>query len=240
MSAKILASRGFVAVVEVVYLLALFVVAFVYLTDPAGAFHATWDKLAPFPVGVLWFGALGAVIISLSGVFDHRQDWDPGWNLWHFTRPLIGVSLAVISWVIFQAGILAVGSQIPNQQSGTPTNLLFYLIAFVVGYREDVFRSLIKRVADVILTPAGGAAAVPPPVIVGLNPPTGAAGQRVTIAGSGLAAATGVAFGANAGLNFQADSDAQVSVSAPPGTGSVSVTVATRAGSVKAGEFTYS
>ncbi len=157
--------RGFIVAVEVVYLLLLFALALIYLTDVAGPSHLSLPaSFGPLPVGVPWFGALGAVIISLSGAFDHRQDWDPSWNLWHVTRPLIGISLAVISWLIFQAGILAVGSSPappssasnPASAVATPTNLLFYLIAFVVGYREQVFRELIKRVADVILSPANG------------------------------------------------------------------------------------
>ncbi len=164
--------RGFVALVEVIYLLVLFALALLYLT-PLGAKLgiALPSSFGPLPVGVVWFGALGAVIISLSGVFDHRTDWDPGWAIWHFTRPLIGISLAIIAWLTFQAGILAVGSVPMSPAPGgaaqavtAPTNLLYYLIAFIVGYREQVFRELIKRVSDVILMPssngsAGGAGA---------------------------------------------------------------------------------
>jgi len=31
------------------------------------------------PVGVPWFGAVGAVLISLTGVFAHEHDWDPNY-----------------------------------------------------------------------------------------------------------------------------------------------------------------
>ncbi|HVN69277.1 MAG TPA: IPT/TIG domain-containing protein [Candidatus Binatia bacterium] len=259
---KFTGSRGFVVLVEVIYLIALFGLALYYIFDPTNWARTTWERLAPLPIGVLWFGALGSVIISLSGAFDHRQDWDPSWNLWHFTRPLVGVSLAIISWLIFQAAILGVGSQIPNPTAATPTNLLFYLIAFVVGYREDVFRSLIKRVADVIMMPGNVAAApsaasgapaaaashapapagthaLPPPIVVALSPPAGAPGQRVTIAGIGLGGTTGVRFGSNAALNFTTDSDAQVTATTPSGSGSVDVTLTTRNGSIDAGQFTY-
>jgi hypothetical protein len=97
---------------------------------------------------------------------------------------LIGISLAIIAWLTFQAGILAVGSTASVPAASTvasqvtaPTNYLFYLIAFVVGYREQVFRQLIKRVADVILAPGDnqppvGAAL---PLISALNPTNGRA-----------------------------------------------------------------
>src|SRR5579863_3242385 len=110
----LVAKRGFVVFVEVVYLLGLFAIAVYYIESPNSWLHEILPSTpGSLPAGVLWFGALGAVIISLSGTFDHRNDWDPTWNLWHFTRPLIGMSLAIIAWLTFQAGILAVGSTPP-------------------------------------------------------------------------------------------------------------------------------
>jgi IPT/TIG domain len=232
--------RGFVALVEVLYLLLLFALAVIYLTPSlAASLHVMLPTaFGPLPAGVPWFGALGAVIISLSGVFDHRTDWDPTWALWHFTRPLIGISLAVIAWLTFQAGILAVGS-VPGKSGATP-DLLYYLIAFVVGYREQVFRELIKRVSDVILTPAGGSE--PAPVISGLNPPRGrtAGGDTVTITGSGLSGTTAVTFGHAPAAAVRVESDAEIAATTPPGNaGPVNVTVTTGNGSATAGPFTY-
>src|SRR5215470_18138495 len=33
------------------------------------------DSFIAVPVGVPWFGAVGAVLISLTGVFAHEHDW---------------------------------------------------------------------------------------------------------------------------------------------------------------------
>ncbi|HEX3456536.1 MAG TPA: IPT/TIG domain-containing protein [Candidatus Baltobacteraceae bacterium] len=244
--------RGSVALVEVLYLLILFALALLYLTPLGAAAHVTLpSSFGPLPVGVPWFGALGAVIISLSGAFDHRTDWDPTWALWHFTRPLIGVSLAIIAWLTFQAGILAVGSVPsapapnplnPGHDVTAPTNLLYYLIAFVVGYREQVFRELIKRVSDVILTPSGGAAAAATPVISALSPASGSAtgGDTVAITGSGFSGTTSVTFGNAAAPAVRVASDTEVSVTTPPGrAGRVSVRLTTGSGSATGGPFTY-
>jgi IPT/TIG domain len=224
---------------EVVYLLFLLAIGLIYVTDLHKLLPFPLpDSFGPIPIGVPWYGALGAVIISLSGMVDHRKDWDPSLIFWHLTRPLIGASLAIISVLIFQAGILAVAS-IPTSSKGVPPNLLYYLIAFVVGYREEIFRDLIKRLADVILTPGGGA---PPPAISVLKPPSGkvAGGDKVTITGSGFTGTTSVKFGPTLATNFQVDSDGQITATTPPGTaGTVSVTVTTKAGSVTGGEFTY-
>jgi hypothetical protein len=244
--------RGFVVLVEILYLLVLFALAVVYLTNLRSALpFALPDSFGPLPVGVPWFGALGAVIISLSGAFDHRADWDPSWNLWHFTRPLIGISLAIVAWLTFQAGILAVGSAPASPATApasgaaaltAPANLLYYLIAFVVGYREAVFRELIKRVADVILTPATPAGAPAPLAISALRPTSGrtAGGDTVTILGSGLAATTAVTFGTKPASTIAVASDAQIAATSPPGAaGPVTVTVSTATASVTAGAFTY-
>lgn len=232
---------GFVLLAEIFYLLVLFVVALVYLTDRHKLLSFTLpDSFGPLAIGVPWFGALGAVMISLSGIFDHRNDWDPSMKYWHFTRPLVGSALAIISVLIFQAGILAVGAS-PTPPTGVtaPANLLYYLIAFLVGYREETFRELIKRLTDVILTPGGGA---PPPVITVLNPPRGGVvgGDKVTIMGSGFTGTTSVKFGPTPARNIQVDSDGQITAVTPPGApGKVSVTITTKAGSVTGGEFTY-
>ncbi|HEY6485245.1 MAG TPA: IPT/TIG domain-containing protein [Candidatus Cybelea sp.] len=243
--------RAFVACVEIFYLLVLFALALLYFPPVGPALHVSLPaSFGSLPVGVPWFGALGAVIISLSGVFDHRNDWDPTWALWHFTRPLIGISLAIIAWLTFQAGILAVGS-VPGPPGGAtatqavtaPTNLLYYLIAFVVGYREAVFRELIKRVSDVILTPSGGAGAgSAPPVVTSLKPASGhiLGGDEVTISGSSLSGTTGVTFGGIAAPAVRINSDVEISVTTPPGgLGPVTVTVTTSAGKANCGPFTY-
>ncbi len=231
--------RAFVAAAELVYLLVLFALAVLYLT-PWGASLNLPDRFGPLPVGVPWFGALGSVIISLSGVFDHRDDWDPTWTLWHLTRPLIGISLAIVAWLTFQAGILAVGS-VPGASNAAPPNILYYLIAFIVGYREQVFRELIKRVSDVILMPSSGAGPSQP-TISGVNPASGraAGGDTVTISGTGLSGTTAVTFGSAAAPNVRVASDAEVSVTTPPGSaGTVNVTLTTNAGSATGGPFTY-
>lgn len=149
----------------------------------------------------------------------------------------MGMSLAIIAWAIFQSGILAVGSAAKTGASpAAPTNLLFYIIAFVVGYREEVFRALIKRVADVILTPGGSPTG---PTVTGMHPTSGALGQIITITGSGLSGTTQVKFGPTPATNLNVTSDYNISATAPAGNGTVAVTVTTASGRATAGSFTY-
>ncbi len=127
-------SRTAIFFIQIGYLIALGAFAICYRVhwiDPRR------DFFGPVPLLVPWFGAVGAVLLSLTGVFDNRgRAWRPEYCFWHWSRPLVGVIVATVSILIFQSGILAVGGQLPSHTATTATakNLLYYVIAFVVGY----------------------------------------------------------------------------------------------------------
>jgi hypothetical protein len=172
------------------------------------------DPLGPIPIGAVWFGALGAVLISLNGIIDHAHDWDPSFDLWHLSRPLMGAALAVIGVIMLQAGILAVGAT-PSTGS-VPKDLLYYLVAFLIGYREETFRELIKRLVDLVLKPAGQAEAKAMPTITEVQPSKASVAGHVpvVITGAGLSRATSVLFGSRP-AEFHVDSDARVTAQLP-------------------------
>jgi len=108
------------------------------------------------PVGVPWFGALGAVTVSLYGVFRHIDEWQPKWNPWHIARPLVGAVLGMIAFfIIFGIAETTTADTARVAGATTPGLILYYVVAFVAGYREDSFRDLIRRTADVLLKPSG-------------------------------------------------------------------------------------
>ena len=188
-------------------------------------------KLKILPTAVLWYGALGGVLISLVGVHEHRYDWDPRHWTWYVARPFVGAFVAVIAVLAFQSGVLAIGlDPTKDAVAAVPQDLFYYLLAFVTGYREDAFRSLIKRVADVLLTSRESA---PPPMITAVVPDHGPAGTPVSIRGSGLRTVQVVRFG---GVNttFTMASDAQIDTTIPElsASGSIDVSVATQETSI--------
>jgi hypothetical protein len=194
------------------------------------------DSLGSVPLGVVWFGALGAVLISLTGIVEHAHDWDPSLALWHLSRPVVGASLAVVGVLILQAGILAAGST-PTNPPAISKNLLYYLVAFLVGYREETFRELIKRLVDLIFVPARARTA-PTIALVAPNTAAAAGGVPVVISGSGFTGATAVAFGSTSAA-FHVDSDSQLTAQLPAGTaGQVMVTVKGKTGTATA-SFLY-
>ncbi len=103
-----------------------------------------------------------------------------------------------------------------------------------------------------VSTPAGTSAAAgadrftyvaPPPVVTAVSPARGstAGGTTVTISGTGLSGATSVSFG-GAGATISADSATQITVTSPPGTGTVDITVTAPGGIsavTTADKFTY-
>ncbi len=87
--------------------------------------------------------------------------------------------------------------------------------------------------------PSDGTAA---PVVSGLDPSSGSVGDTVTIAGQGFTGATSVGFGDTSVPSMTVDSDTQITVTVPTGSGNVPVTVTTPAGSnapSPAAEFSY-
>jgi hypothetical protein len=231
-------SQGTVFGVQVIYLTILAALAIAYFSDRS--LIGLPDSLGPISLAVPWFGALGAVLISVVGLTQHRHDWDPTYRFWHWSRPLLGASFGSISVLVFQAGILAVGSTPTAPPQNIPRNLLYYVIAFVVGYREETFRELIKRLTDIIFspgpTPGAGLA------ISSMAPQSGpaAGGTVVTVLGTGLTDTDSVRFGVTPG-GFKIAGDSQVTVTSPAGQAgtSVNVVVATKSSAVAAGSFAY-
>ena len=66
----------------------------------------------------------------------------------HIARPLAGAVFGVVAYLIFVVVIDATGAT--ANRSGT---LVYDVVAFLVGYREDTFRQLIIRATDLLLAP---------------------------------------------------------------------------------------
>ncbi|HEV7426161.1 MAG TPA: hypothetical protein VGQ46_07310 [Thermoanaerobaculia bacterium] len=146
-------SRRAMFLVQMGWLIFLGTLALVRIIAPPSKIGLP-DMIGSLPIAVVWFGAMGAVLISLTGIVEHAKDWDVSFVLWHLSRPLMGGSLAIVAVLIMQAGILAVGTTLAGAQPSTPKYILYYLVAFLVGYREETFREMIKRLVDLIFTPA--------------------------------------------------------------------------------------
>jgi IPT/TIG domain-containing protein len=245
-------SRGGVFFLQLLYLAALGALAGMYFSDVL--IHRT--VLGTLPIAVPWWGALGAVMLSLTGVFENRRNWLKSYAYWHISRPFVGVAFASFAVLAFQAGVLAVGSNTnPSPGSTTaatavtnPKYLFYYLVAFIVGYREETARALVKRVGDVIIGPGAATTTTPgstdtttasAPSITNLEPATGPADTSVTVTGTGMSQVDGVTV-AGAEVAFKAPSDTMLTFTIPGnGGGAVPVILALKDGTTLTTEFTY-
>lgn len=139
---------------SVVYALLAFVILVLYQLNLLGIGGVKFS----IPPAIPWFGAVGAITISLQAVFERRGDkWDSTFNYWHLGRPLIGAVLGIMSFLILSVIVALAGSTPPSADNApNVVNVtIFEVLAFIVGYREETFRHLLKRVTDLILQPAG-------------------------------------------------------------------------------------
>jgi RsiW-degrading membrane proteinase PrsW (M82 family) len=109
------------------------------------------DDVGPIPISVIWWGALGGITISLTGVFRHPTDWDNAYNLWHFARPIMGAVAGSVGYLVFISVIHSTGASTPSHS--VVGSAVFDLVAFLIGYREEVFRELLRRAVDILLSP---------------------------------------------------------------------------------------
>ncbi len=93
------------------------------------------------------------------------------------------------------------------------------------------------------LVVAGSSVAADPPVVLSINPTSGAAGTSVVITGSNFTAATAIAFGPASAPTFVVNSDTSITAIAPPAVDTVDVIVVTPSGvsgTTPVDRFTYS
>jgi hypothetical protein len=171
-----------------------------------------------------WFGALGGVIISLKGVYEHSsgtEGWDGSYNLWHLGRPVSG-AIAGLMTVILLMVINSGGNSDANLS--TP---VVYAAAFIFGTQERRFFNLLYEVARLVVQ-------VPEEVKAGLaltdvQPFEGSAGSVIVITGQGIEADATVKLGAATVEKLVVSSDGRTAagiIPAPPaGAGIVDVSV---------------
>jgi hypothetical protein len=116
--------------------------------------HDLGDPLAGFlPLIVPWAGALGGVTKSLFGVARYTADWDPKWNLWHALRPILGAASGVVAFLIVAVVLkTANGAEVEAIVISPESLALFFVIAFVVGFKDKYFLELLSKVAGVLFS----------------------------------------------------------------------------------------
>lgn len=127
-----------------VVLVALFVT---YASWHAFRSHAP-TNLGPLPVGVVWFGATGAVISGVRGTFLHNAAWQHSYDYWYYSRPLFGAVTGSIGGLIYWVTL-----RLGSTSAVTVDRTTFYVVAFILGFADNAFMELLSNLTDVIIKP---------------------------------------------------------------------------------------
>lgn len=153
------------SVVRVAIAWLLCLLAFVSIYEVSDPFRDLFPShLGRLPVGVVWFGAIGGSLASLTGIFWHHRTWDHGYDLWHKLRPVTGLVmgslgaffLLVTTETATATGGAAGASHVSGAAPGSPLAInpdIYYVAAFLTGFAEAAFRALVKRLTDTIVGP---------------------------------------------------------------------------------------
>lgn len=127
------------------------------------------DRLPAVVAGVMplivpWGGALGGVCIGIVGVTAHWSRWGNSpnppsrqalrWNGWYLARLPLGAAFGTVASLIVVLILGTVGTTDDGKIDVSPIgSATLFVIAFIVGYQQDVFRRLVERVVEVLLGP---------------------------------------------------------------------------------------
>lgn len=128
-------------VLELTYLLALLGAAVLY-SNWDGLQDAVSNQLGPVPIAVPWWGAVGGATISLTGIFRNSTSWSNSYERWHVARPVLGATVGTVGYLMFVVVLRTTGAE--PQANNLASSATADVVAFLVGYREDLFRDLLK------------------------------------------------------------------------------------------------
>ncbi|MFC0682798.1 hypothetical protein ACFFGH_33620 [Lysobacter korlensis] len=169
---------GFILSILLLELVALIILFLAYLARGIDRAVLPLAIAGVLPIVVPWGGALGGVTKAIVGLSSYWRNFGPAgpstqskrFNAWYLVRLPIGAiygSVAALIVVLFLETVdPASDANIDTSARGSAT---LFVVAFVVGYKQDVFAQLISRVTDVLLGPGNTSAEGTGDTTVGLS-----------------------------------------------------------------------
>jgi len=171
--------RRFVFVYDILVLVVLLAVGVLYVHFKDHELVKAWitDGYRVF-AHCMWLGALGGVVISLKGVYDHARNppWDHGYNLWHFGRPFNGAITGLITVLIF----------VFFAQNGQFNRPVVYLAAFILGTQEMRFFAFLAEIGRIIVQVPPSAKPPSGLRVIAIDPSQGGPGTQLIVVGQGF------------------------------------------------------
>jgi hypothetical protein len=138
--------RQQIFVYDLCVLFILLFLAWWYFADVAWSLNkAIPSTLHGLPAYAIWFGALGGIVISLKGIYDHGpSDWQNLYNLWHIGRPFSGGIAGGVTYLLLLAA-----------SKNQPLEPVVLAAAFILGTQEKRFFNFLFEVARLVVNVPG-------------------------------------------------------------------------------------
>jgi len=99
--------------------------------------------------GSVW-GGLGGIAGALYALWKHSSrdvDFSKQYALWYISNPIMGIVLGAFVFLVLKLGLLSLSAGESVQDISSP--FIIYLLAFIVGYQQNVAWSIVRRIVKV-------------------------------------------------------------------------------------------
>jgi hypothetical protein len=96
------------------------------------------------------WGGIGGIAGALYALWKHVSrdlDFTRQYSLWYITHPIMGLVLGAFVFLVTRFGILSLFTDAESLEISSP--FVIYILAFVVGYQQNVAWDLMRRVLKV-------------------------------------------------------------------------------------------
>jgi IPT/TIG domain len=181
-------------------------------------------------------GLLGGLLHAMRSLlwYAGNRNLRASWLVMYGLLPFVGLSLAVIVYVVARGGLIVVSAQ-PSADIVNPFG--FAALGALAGLFSREAAEWLRGVFERLLTTAEpGRDTSVQPTITGVDPPSGPPWTPVTISGTGFVDVAEVSFGGTAADDWQVVSDAEISATVPEGAVDGHVRVLTPGGTARSPE----
>lgn len=100
------------------------------------------------PVSVLLWSAIGSLAAILYRFYTRDRGRIKYEIRWLIARPIIGIIMGSLAYLAIVSGLFIFGNAVGSDTTGTPRPQLLWLMAFLGGFSDKFFNSLIDTVSE--------------------------------------------------------------------------------------------
>lgn len=133
-----------------VFLLLLIYVGAITAIVLLGGQVLTSNTLVPLlgiPIPIVLWSALGSLANMLYRYYKQMRVRDVEQELkWVWARPLVGIVMGAVTYLVITSGLIVLGAVTPQNQSIQLKPELLWLFAFVGGFSDRIFEGIIEKI----------------------------------------------------------------------------------------------